>query len=67
METKTAKRFLLSSEGVEEVRYLEHQAVANGIRGVPSIRIGERTISGAQPVETFIIALKKTIHELAEV
>ncbi|MEO0928799.1 MAG: DsbA family oxidoreductase [Cyanobacteria bacterium J06643_13] len=65
--TKTAKKFLLSDEGVEEVRYLERQALANGTRGVPSIRIGERIISGAQSIEAFIIALKKTIHELAEV
>ncbi|MEO1005287.1 MAG: DsbA family oxidoreductase [Cyanobacteria bacterium J06638_38] len=67
IDTETAKRFLLSDEGVEEVKNLEHQAVANGTRGVPSIRIGERIRSGAQPVEAFIIALKKTIHELAEV
>lgn len=59
IDTETARRFLLSNEGVEEIRKLEHKAVTRGIQGVPSIRIDNEIISGAQPVEAFIIALQK--------
>ncbi|MGD1898595.1 MAG: DsbA family oxidoreductase [Phormidesmis sp.] len=59
LETEAVSRFLSSNAGVEEVRRLEKQAISQGIRGVPSIRIGNTTISGAQSVGTLVAALKR--------
>ena len=67
IDTETARKFLLSDEGIKEVRTLENQAAARGTRGVPDIRISDRTITGAQPVEAFLIALQKAQQELTEV
>ncbi|MEM9927338.1 MAG: DsbA family oxidoreductase [Cyanobacteria bacterium P01_D01_bin.50] len=59
--------FLQSNAGSQKVRELERQAVSRGIRGVPSIRIREEILSGAQPVEVFLSALQKAVNELVEV
>ena len=67
IDADLAKTFLLSDAGTEEVRELERRAIALGIRGVPSIRIGKDAISGAQPVEVFLTALQNALRELAEV
>ncbi|MBD2068105.1 DsbA family oxidoreductase [Leptolyngbya sp. FACHB-671] len=64
IDVKTAKAFLLSDAGMQEVRGLERQAIAQGIHGVPHIRIGKEVLSGAQPVDVFLTALQKAIHEL---
>ncbi|MBD1998571.1 DsbA family oxidoreductase [Leptolyngbya sp. FACHB-541] len=63
IDVKTAKAFLLSDAGMQEVRGLERQAIAQGIHGVPHIRIGKEVLSGAQPVDVFLTALQKAIHE----
>jgi predicted DsbA family dithiol-disulfide isomerase len=64
MEVTAAKAFLLSDAGTQEVRELERQAIAQGIHGVPHIRIGQDVVSGAQPVEVFLAALQNAAHEL---
>jgi len=62
-----ALEFLQSNVGTQEVRELEHKAVSRGIRGVPSFRIGNEILSGAQPVEVFSTTLQKAVNELTEV
>jgi predicted DsbA family dithiol-disulfide isomerase len=64
MEAKAAKAFLLSDAGIQEVRELERQAIAQGIHGVPHIRIDQAVVSGAQPVEVFLAALQDAVYEL---
>jgi predicted DsbA family dithiol-disulfide isomerase len=64
MDTEAVKVFLLSDAGMQEVRELEHQAIAQGIHGVPHIRIGQELVSGAQPVDVFLAALQKSVKEL---
>ncbi len=59
-----AKAFLLLDQGIQEVKKLEQWANAQGIHGVPAIRIGKEILSGAQPVEVFLAALQTAVHEL---
>ena len=63
IDEETAKVFLLSDAGIQEVRELERRAIAQGIRGVPHIRIGKEVLSGAQPVDMFLVALHQAVHE----
>jgi predicted DsbA family dithiol-disulfide isomerase len=67
IDREIAKTFLRSDAGIQEVRELERQAVVRGVRGVPSISIGQEFLSGAQPVEAFLIALQNAVRDLAEV
>ena len=62
LEAEAVKAFFLLDEGAKEVRMLEQQAIAQGIRGVPSISIGSETISGAQSVESIVAALQTAIR-----
>ncbi|MBD1853366.1 DsbA family oxidoreductase [Cyanobacteria bacterium FACHB-502] len=64
MGAAVVKAFLLSDAGMQEVRALERQAIAQGIHGVPHIRIGQVVVSGAQSVEVFLTALQNAVHEL---
>lgn len=64
IDAKAAKAFLLSDAGIQEVQKLERQAIAQGIRGVPNIRIGQEVLSGAQSVDVFLAALENAVHEL---
>jgi predicted DsbA family dithiol-disulfide isomerase len=64
MDAEAVKAFLLSDAGIQEVRELERQATAQGIHGVPHIRIGQAVVSGAQPVEVFLAALQDAVYEL---
>jgi predicted DsbA family dithiol-disulfide isomerase len=64
MDAEAVKAFLLSDAGMQEVRELERQATAQGIHGVPHIRIGQAVVSGAQPVEVFLAALQDAVYEL---
>lgn len=61
----SVKTFLQSDAGTQEVRELEYQAVVQGIRGVPSIRIGQQVLSGAQSVEAYLTVLCK-LTEVAQ-
>jgi predicted DsbA family dithiol-disulfide isomerase len=60
-----AKAFLESEAGIQEVKALKQQAIAQGIQGVPAIRIGQVLLSGAQSVEVFQSALQQAAIELA--
>lgn len=64
IDAETAKAFLLSDAGTQEVQELEQRAIAQGIHGVPHIRIGKEVVSGAQPVEVLLAALQKAVREL---
>jgi predicted DsbA family dithiol-disulfide isomerase len=64
LDAEAVKAFLLSDGGIQEVKELEHQRIAQGIHGVPHIRIGQAVVSGAQPVEVFLAALQDTVYEL---
>lgn len=67
IDAEMANAFLLSDAGMEEVRELERQAIAQGVRGVPHIRIGREVVSGAQSVEVFLAALQNAARELTSV
>lgn len=54
--------FLRSNSGTQTIRELERQAIAQGIRGVPHIRIGEQRLTGAQAPGTFLQALQNAIQ-----
>jgi len=45
--------FLSSNKGVDEVRALENGAIARGVNSVPSVRIGDDIVTGAQSVALF--------------
>lgn len=64
LDSDQVRAFLTSSEGVEEVKELEQQAVRRSIRGVPTIKIGQETIVGAQSVDVFLTALQTAVNEL---
>jgi predicted DsbA family dithiol-disulfide isomerase len=64
MDAEAVKAFLLSDAGMQEVRELERQVIAQGIHGVPHIRIGQEVVSGAQPVDVFLAALQDAVYEL---
>ena len=65
IDAAQVKAFLESEAGIQEVKDLEQQAIAQGIHGVPNIRIGREIISGAQSVEIFLAALQQAVNELA--
>lgn len=65
LDAEAVKAFLLSEAGIHEVRELERQAIAQGIHGVPYIRIGETVISGGQSAAMFLDALQKAASEPA--
>lgn len=67
IDRDVALEFIQSDAGSFQVRELEQKAVSKGIRGVPSIRIGNEILSGSQPVEVFLSTLQKAVHELTEV
>lgn len=58
-------RFLACDEGSEEVRALEHQALAGSFQGVPNFQIGGFVISGVQPVGVLRDAILKA-HSAAD-
>lgn len=62
LEKDTVLAFLNSDAGVEEVQQFEQQARAGGVQGVPHIRIGEQTLSGAQPLEVFFTTVQDAVQ-----
>jgi predicted DsbA family dithiol-disulfide isomerase len=65
IDVMQATAFLESEAGIQEVKALKQQAIAQGIRGVPAIQIGHILLSGAQSVEAFQSALQQAANELA--
>ncbi len=64
IDAQKAKAFLLSDEGIEEVEELKKQAIAQDIHSVPTIRISNKILSGAQPVEVFLGTLQNAVNDL---
>jgi predicted DsbA family dithiol-disulfide isomerase len=64
LEADAVKAFLTSTQGVPEVKALEQQAMSRNIRGVPHVKIGQATISGAQSVDVFLSALQTAVNQL---
>ncbi|MDY6941206.1 MAG: DsbA family oxidoreductase [Cyanobacteriota bacterium] len=56
------RAFLESDAGTQEVRNLERQIATQGIRGVPSIRIGANWLSGARSVAEYRTALQQMME-----
>lgn len=65
IDAAQAKALLESEAGIQEVKDLEQQASTQGIYSVPTIRIGQALLSGAQSIEVFLAALQKAVNELA--
>ncbi len=64
IDLEVAKAFLLSDVGIQEVQELKRQAIAQGIHGVPHIRIGQEVLSGARSLEVFLATLQNAALEL---
>lgn len=58
-DAEDVRRFLATSAGEREVVASELQAHVNGVRSVPTLRIGDSLISGAQPPAVFLQALQQ--------
>ncbi len=74
IDAQKAKAFLLSDEGIEEVKELKQYAIcasqqrfaiAQNIHSVPTIRIGKEILVGAQRVDVLLAAMHYAINELA--
>ena len=65
IDRNKAETFLLSEQGIHEVKELEKQVSKKGIHGVPAIQIGKKILSGAQSTEIFLDALRTATHERA--
>lgn len=63
-QQKEIEAFLLSDAGLQEIRELERQTSLQGIRSVPTLRIGHKTVSGAQSVESLVMMLKSAVDEM---
>lgn len=67
LSTELVERVLQSDEGTAEVKAEESTGHKLGIRGVPYFIVnGTYTISGAQPVDTFVSALKRVAADRTE-
>jgi predicted DsbA family dithiol-disulfide isomerase len=67
LSKEVAEGVLQSEEGTAEVKAEEAAGHALGIRGVPYFLVnGTYAISGAQPVETFVSALKRVAVDHTE-
>jgi len=67
LDSAQVKTFLLSQAGIQDVEALKHRAIAQGIRSVPTIRIGKEVLVGGQPTEIFLTALRSAATELEKV
>ncbi|HEX7910516.1 MAG TPA: DsbA family oxidoreductase [Paraburkholderia sp.] len=54
--------FFASGAGVDEVRALEARAIAQGVSSVPSVKIGDEIVSGAQSVALFRATLEDALN-----
>jgi predicted DsbA family dithiol-disulfide isomerase len=64
IDGQKARNFLTSKAGVQEIQDLERQAATEGVRSVPTIKIGKETIVGGQSVDVFLDALRNASREL---
>ena len=66
LEETAVRDFLTSKAGRQEVRALEQRAIAQGVHSVPTIRIGDEIVSGAQSVEALTATLQRAVSVLKE-
>lgn len=64
-DAQAAYDFLATSDGEHEVVAAEMQAHDNGVRSVPSLRIGNALISGAQPPSVLVQTLRQATAQSA--
>ncbi|MCJ0764376.1 DsbA family oxidoreductase [Variovorax terrae] len=64
-EAQEVRRFLATSAGEREVVAAERQAQLGGVRSVPTLRIGNTLISGAQPAAALADALRQAAAQNA--
>ncbi|CAE6782778.1 DsbA family oxidoreductase [Paraburkholderia haematera] len=57
--------FFASESGVDEVRALEARQIEHGVNSVPSVKIGDEVISGAQSVALFRATLEGALKQRA--
>lgn len=67
LDSAQVKTFLLSQAGIQDIEALKRRAIAQGIRSVPTIRIGKEVLVGGQPTEIFLAALRSAATELEKV
>jgi predicted DsbA family dithiol-disulfide isomerase len=67
LDSTQVKTFLLSQAGIQDIEALKRRAIAQGIRSVPTIRIGKEVLVGGQPTEIFLAALRSAATELEKV
>ncbi|PMB06404.1 DsbA family oxidoreductase [Fischerella thermalis CCMEE 5273] len=67
LDSAQVKTFLLSQAGIQDVEALKRRAIAQGIRSVPTIRIGNEVLVGGQPTEIFLAALRSAATESEKV
>jgi predicted DsbA family dithiol-disulfide isomerase len=67
LNAEQVRAFLLSDQGTQEIKELKRQAIAQGVRSVPTIRIGNEVLVGGQPTEVFLAALQSAVKELERV
>ncbi|MEO0534723.1 MAG: DsbA family oxidoreductase [Cyanobacteria bacterium P01_A01_bin.123] len=65
LDVEQVSAFLQATEGIQDIRALERQAAARGVRSVPTIQIGNQTVVGAQPLEVLVNALQTAIDQLS--
>lgn len=65
-DAEEIRNFLVTQAGEREVVAAELQAQADGIRSVPTLRIGGTPISGAQPPAVLVQALRRAAAQAAE-
>ncbi|MBE7380239.1 MAG: DsbA family oxidoreductase [Leptolyngbya sp. SIO1E4] len=63
MDAEAVTTFLASTAGIQEIRELERQATARGVRSVPTLYIGNEAVFGAQPVDMLVATLQKASQE----
>jgi predicted DsbA family dithiol-disulfide isomerase len=63
IDAQKAKVYILSDEGIEEVKELEQYARTQNIHSVPTIRIGKEILVGAQRVDVLLAALRNALNE----
>jgi predicted DsbA family dithiol-disulfide isomerase len=63
IDAQNARAFLLSDEGIEEVKELEQYVRTQNIHSVPTIRIGKDILVGAQRVDVLLAALRNALNE----
>ena len=65
LDVEQVSAFLHTREGIQEIRELERQAAARGVRSVPTMQIGNQTVVGAQPLEVLVSTLQTEIAQLS--